>query len=41
MTEYRIRTLETDGRSSGSRTFTAGSDDDAIVWAQQQFENIP
>ena len=39
MTEYRLYTVESDGRFIGSRTFTADSDDDAVVWAKQQIED--
>jgi hypothetical protein len=39
MTEYRLYTVESDGRFIGSRTFTADSDDDAAVWAKQQIED--
>jgi hypothetical protein len=39
MREYRICTVGQDGRSISSRTFTAGNDDDAIVWAQQQIKD--
>jgi hypothetical protein len=33
MTEYRLYTVESDGRFIGSRTLTADSDDDAVIWA--------
>ena len=39
MTEYRFYTVENDGHFIGSRTFTADSDDDAVVWAKQQIED--
>jgi hypothetical protein len=39
MTEYRLYTVENDGHFTGSRTFTAASDDDAVVWAKQQIED--
>jgi hypothetical protein len=39
MTEYRLYTVENDGHFIGSRTFTADSDDDAVVWAKQQIED--
>jgi hypothetical protein len=39
MTEYRLYMVENDGRFIGSRTFTADSDDDAVVWAEQQIED--
>ena len=39
MTEYRLYTVESDGHFIGSRTFTADSDDDAVVWAKQQIED--
>ena len=34
MTEYRLYTVESDGHFIGSRTFTADSDDDAVVWGK-------
>jgi hypothetical protein len=34
MTEYRLYTVESDGHFIGSRTFTADSDDDAVVWIE-------
>ena len=39
MTEYRLYPVESDGHFIGSRTFTADSDDDAVVWAKQQIED--
>ena len=39
MTGYRLYTVENDGRFIGSRTCTADSDDDAVVWAKQQIED--
>ena len=39
MTEYRLYTVESDGHFIGSRTFTADSDDDAVVSAKQQIED--
>jgi hypothetical protein len=39
MTEYRLYTVENDGRFIGPRTFTADSDDDAVVCAEQQIED--
>ena len=39
MTEYRLYTIESEGRFTGSEMFTANSDDDAVVWAKQQIED--
>ena len=39
MTEYRLYTVGNDGHFIGSRTFTADSDRDAVVWAKQQIED--
>ena len=39
MTEYRLYTVGNDGHFIGSRTLTADSDDDAVVWAKPQIED--
>jgi hypothetical protein len=38
MTEYRLYTVENDGHFIGSRTFTADSDDDAVVWPSNRLK---